>query len=393
VLTRPVAVVFAGCVVAGAVAGMAAAAVLGAAAHVLVAAVMAGASTGVAGAAVAVISQPVPAAAGVLADVVHGGMVLAAVAVLVAPALASVFGLSMVDGAGTLLFAGTVAGVACAGALAGVAWRRLADFPAAAISDAARLAGARTDAVVGLEPRYLLQIGERRYWRGRRLRSRSWPHVPPSFAVAWQEWRTLRRRPARLALLAASVALPAAVTGTSPAASPVVLVAVLIGGTAAALAAVSGARHDADHPTTGRWLAVSPGAVLAARSFLPTMLSATWLVAALAVLGHGHWWLLGPAVAPALATAALRMARRGTIDHASMPIVFPMTGTWVPTGWLLWIYSGVDLALIGTAPTLWALTVGNAPTTALLVVQATVSTATLATYLTAVSAITLTSRA
>jgi hypothetical protein len=74
------------------------------------------------------------------------------------------------------------------------------------------------------------------------------------------------------------------------------------------------------------------------------------------------------------------MARRGPIAHASTPIVFPMTGTWVPSGWIVWTYSGVDLALIGTVPTLWTVATHGTPTVGLIGVQTVVGAVTLAGY-------------
>jgi hypothetical protein len=72
-------------------------------------------------------------------------------------------------------------------------------------------------------------------------------------------------------------------------------------------------------------------------------------------LPPGPWWLLGAGAAPALAAGALRMARRGPIDHASVPIVLPLSMIAVPTGWLVWGLSGLDLAAPGCAVLLRAL--------------------------------------
>jgi hypothetical protein len=167
----------------------------------------------------------------------------------------------------------------------------------------------------------------------------------------------LGRRPGRLALLAASAALPAlaarAVDGTAPAAMA------SLGALLAAASCAAGARRDAGDPALSRLTAVGPRAALAARSVLPALVGGLWLASALAgleaagALPGGPWWPLAFPCAPALAAGALRMARRPPVDHA-MPVVATPLGA-IPTGPLIWALTGADIAVIGCAPALDAL--------------------------------------
>jgi hypothetical protein len=133
-------------------------------------------------------------------------------------------------------------------------------------------------------------------------------------------------------------------------------------------------------------LAVDGRAVMAARAVLPAMLAATWSALALAVLqaagtlpAGAWWWALGPAAAPALAAGALRMARRRPVDH-SMPVIDTPGGA-VPTGPLIWALTGVDLALLGSLPTLAALASRPASVAPYVAAQAVAGAAVLAAYI------------
>ncbi|HEX6685110.1 MAG TPA: hypothetical protein VF062_20130, partial [Candidatus Limnocylindrales bacterium] len=232
------------------------------------------------------------------------------------------------------------------------------------------------------------RAAEDRYWRGRRLRSRPWPRLPAPLLLAWPDWRMLGRRPGRLALIAASAAIPAALSGTIPAAIPALSAAIpaALSGTipAAASAALPAAIPGPPGAVVvlfGLSLAVAAAGtttlrrqprapmtrpVRVARTLLPMVLAAAWLSTALA-LGFGPRYMpLGIAAAPVVAVAAMRMARRGPIDHTSVPIVMPMSGSWIPTGWLTWSYTGLDVAVPGCLPMLLALFgTGVQPTAAL----------------------------
>lgn len=272
-----------------------------------------------------------------------------------------------------------------------------------------------------LDPGALAWIAEDNHWRGRKLRSARWPSMPAPLAMAWPDWLRLVRRPGRLAVVAASAALPA-VLAQAGGGGALVGVSVLAGGLAVAATGVSGARRDQDNPALARLLGVGMRQALLARALLPALLSGGWIAAALTAADPGGWitaalaatefgsgwtaaalaatepgsgwtaaaltaaepggvgtlWLFGPLVAPALAAAALRMARRAPVDH-SMPVIDTPGGA-IPTGPLLWALTGVDLALLGCLPAFVALTTPPADLTALLAAQALTGAAVLIAY-------------
>jgi hypothetical protein len=252
---------------------------------------------------------------------------------------------------------GTLAVVALAAGLAMLAIKTLTRFPAQAVVAASQRLGTAVNATIGLQPSDFTRAAEDRYWRARRLRSRPWPRrMPLPLLMAWPDWRTLGRRPARLALIAASTAIPALFHG-----GPVVIV----------LFGLSLAVASAGTATIRRSIARPPRAV----ACLPTVLAAVWLAVALTFLEPSGrwWWLLGVAAAPSVAVAAMRMAGRGPIDHASLPIVMPMSGSWIPTGWLIWCFTGLDVAVIGCLPLLLCLSSAPLQPTVAIVAQTVIS--------------------
>ena len=138
--------------------------------------------------------------------------------------------------------------------------------------------------------------------------------------------------------------------------------AVFVLGLAAASAGAGGVRRETDSPALRRLFGVADLPADAARLVLPALLAAAWLTGALGLLElagavpGGGWVWLGPAAAGVPAVAALRMARRGHIDHASTPVVMPMLGSRIPLGWLTWSLSGLDVAVPGLLAVLLALT-------------------------------------
>lgn len=268
-----------------------------------------------------------------------------------------------------------VAAAGCAAAVATFlvrqAWIALDRLPARAIIAASTRSGQVAQATVMVDPGALTWAAEDNHWRARTLRSRPWP-VRGAWALAWQEVRRTARRPVRFAVLVSSCALPALAVAAGLTAVATVLV--MAGALGAAASVTAGARRDSDNPALSRLLAVGRRAATSARALPPALLGAAWLSAALAgmsatgALSAGPWWLLGPACAPALAAAALRMAGRRPVDH-SLPIIDTPGGA-IPTGPLLWAMTGVDLALLGCAPTLVALAVQPADLIPYLMAQA-----------------------
>ena len=238
---------------------------------------------------------------------------------------------------------GTLALLVFAIALATAARRTLEGFPARVVVAASQRLGTAVNATVGLQPSDFTRAAEDRFWRARRLKSRPWPRFLPSpLLIAWPDWRMLGRRPARLALIAASAAVPALLHGTAS--------SILLFGLSLAVA-------SAGATSIRRGIAPAPtAAVRLGFACLPAVLAAGWLAVAL-TLTHpatGHW-LVGIVAGPSVAVGAMRMAGRGPIDHTSVPIVMPMKGSWIPTGWLIWSFTGLDLAVPGCLPLLWSL--------------------------------------
>ncbi|MEV0620858.1 DUF6297 family protein [Nonomuraea sp. NPDC050404] len=269
------------------------------------------------------------------------------------------------------------------GLLVRQAWASLDRIPTHALLTSSTRAGHVAGAAVSLDPGMLSWIAEDNHWRTRKLGSRRWPPLPAPFALAWQDWRRLARRPGRLLAIAATAALPAVVgqTGASPA---VVGLAVLAGALAVAALSTSGARRDADNPALARMIGVGLRPALAARAVLPALLSGVWAAGAAAGmaigagLGGGGSWLLGLLAAPALAAAALRMARREPVDH-SMPVLDTPMGS-IPTGPFIWASKGPDLALLGCLPTAVALATPSAALAPFLVAQGMMSAVVLVAY-------------
>ncbi|MFG6190786.1 DUF6297 family protein [Nonomuraea sp. JJY05] len=262
------------------------------------------------------------------------------------------------------------------------AWASLDRIPTRTLVTASTRAGHVANAAVALDPGTLTWIAEDNHWRARKLSSRRWPALPAPLALAWHDWRRVGRRPGRLGVIFAMSALPAVLAQAGGA--PVTLgAAVLAGSLAVAAVSVSGARRDSDNPALSRLLGVDRRQALAARAVLPTLLGGAWATLGLAALSAGGalpgaWWLFGPLTAPALAAAALRMARRSPVDH-SMPIIDTPGGA-IPTGPLRWALTGVDLAVLGCLPVVAALLSPPGPPAGFLAAQATASVLVLVGY-------------
>ncbi|MEV0590654.1 DUF6297 family protein [Nonomuraea cavernae] len=394
VLGRAVTVLLVIAVAGGAVLGLAALSAFGAPDNLvlrLVAALVVGVGAGAGGMAAAVLAQAAGAWDSWL-RVAIAGIVVMAVLVAVLGSGPARQALTAVAGAPVGL-AVSAAGLVAAGAavLLRRAWAALDRIPARRLLSSSVRSGRVISAAVTLDPGALTWAAEDDHWRGRALGSRPWPGFAAAggwgraLAPAWQEWRRAGRRPGRLAVLSGSVALPALAAQASGGMSVLPIGVLLCGALAAAVACTTGARRDGDNPSLARLLAVDGRALLAARALLPALMAGLWSTLALAglavagVLPGGPWWLLGPALAPALAAAALRMAGRRPVDHAQ-PVIETPVGS-LPTGPLIWALTGVDLALLGCLPTLAALTDPAASPATSVVVQALVGGGVLAAFL------------
>lgn len=372
--------------VIGTALGVAALAIVGASGGLalpLVTAVTLGVSLATAGIAATVLVQPSPATGTWFTTALIVAAALAAVITLAAMA-----GITppwpRVDLAG--LWPGAVAAAAVAGGTVRAVWGSLRTFPARTVRDASVRAGNATNLTIGLEPALVSWVAEDAHFRSVRLRSAPWPRLSAPAVIAWADWRTLARRPRRLVLLALTTLIPALADGAG-APSAVIL---FVGALAAAATGTSGVRRDGPDGGSGalpRTFGPSPAAVRAYRAILPAALSAAWLTCAYALLlltgaVTGPVWLaVGGVTAPALAAAALRMARRGPVDH-SLPHLDTPAGP-IPTGPAIWLLTGLDLALLGTAPLLLTLLAGAPLTWPVVATQAATSSAVLAAYLTA----------
>jgi hypothetical protein len=252
-----------------------------------------------------------------------------------------------------------------------VAVRALARTPNDRILEAATTAGTLADSVFGVEPSFVVDMVERRYWARRRLRSRPlWRRVPVLVA---QDLRLARRRPRRLLALAGATTLPA-LFAHAPA--WVLGAAVLAGGMVAAGTTTTTVRTDAANPVLLRLLGLSSRRAVTEHLVVPAVLAAVWSVGAFAVLQllgalpAGPWWLLGLTLGPVGAVAAVRRARVGFVDNGLLPVDTPM-GT-VSTGPMLASVVGFDGLLFGL-PALIAVAGGTPLTSTMIVVQAAVA--------------------
>jgi hypothetical protein len=257
--------------------------------------------------------------------------------------------------------------------------RAIGRTPNDRILEAATTAGTLADAAFGVEPSFVTDMIERRYWARRKLRSRRlWRRVP---VLVGQDLLLLRRRPRRLLWLAGGVALPA-LFGSAPA--WLLAVAVLIGGLNAGGVTTATVRTDTGNPWMLRMLGLSSREAVLQRSYVPVALAAIWSAAALTllrILGElpaGPWWLLGLVLGPVGGIGAVRKARTGFVDNTIMPFDTPMGS--VATGPLIAAFAGFDVLLLGV-PSIVLIGQGNPLSWTGVLVQAAVSALAVRAYL------------
>jgi hypothetical protein len=284
---------------------------------------------------------------------------------------------SAVPRAVTAVFGGLSTPVFVASALVALAlaatawlllWRRLAAFPAGVLQADSARSGRALLAAQFLNFSLLFWIAEDNHWRGRLLRSRPWPRLPPAVALAWADWRRLGRRLGPLVVLAVAAVVPAllgmAVTGRVR--PDLIATALIAGAVAVGAQGTTATKRDQDDPALRRLLGVDTGRGLAARAVLPALLSGGWLALALTVLCAAGtlsgwlWPLLGLMAGPGAAAGVLRLARTASINPADRGPDTPM-GTTPP--WLVSRALSVIVAVIGALPLLAALLKGQAHAT------------------------------
>ena len=279
-------------------------------------------------------------------------------------AVTAVFGgLSTPDFAAAALAALCVAAVAWL-----LLWRQLASFPAGVLrADSAR-SGRALLAAQYFNFSLLFWIAEDNHWRGRLLRSRPWPKLPPALALAWADWRRIGRRPWPLVMLAVAAVVPAllgiAITGRSR--PDLIAVALIAGAVAVGLQGTIASKRDQDDPALLRLLGVDAGRALVARAVLPSLLSGCWLALSLTVLCAAGtlsgwlWPLLGLIAGPGVAAGVLRLTRTARINPADRG---PDTAMGSTPPWLVSRMLSVIVAVIGAAPLFGALIRGQAHAT------------------------------
>jgi hypothetical protein len=257
--------------------------------------------------------------------------------------------------------------------------RGLAATPNERILEASRTTGTVFDSAYGVEPSFVTELVERRYWAGRRLRSAPLPRRLP--VLTGQDLRLLRRKPRRLLWLAVATTLPLLAAHGPVWMLPVVL---LLGAMSAAATTAATVRTDSGNPVLLRLLALSSRQAVGERLWVPGVLAAAWTGAAMLLLdvfgdvAPGPWWALGLALGPVGAVAAVGRARLGFVRNGLLPLETPF-GT-VATGPVLATVGGFDMLLLAL-PAVVSLVDGSALSWSEVSVQAVLSAAGLVAYL------------
>ena len=269
-------------------------------------------------------------------------------------------------------------------ALLALAVTRLAATPNDRILESSKTAGTLLDSAFGVEPSFVVDMVERRYWAHRRLRSRRlWSRIP---ILTAQDLLLVSRRPRRLAWIAGAIALPALL---SHGPAWLLAVAVLLGGLLAGAVSTGNLRTDAGNPVMLRMLGLDSRSAVWQRLWVPTLLAGIWYTAALILLDAlndlpaGPWWALGITLAPVGAVAAIRKARAGFVRNELLPLDTPM-GTLSP-GPLVTSVIGPDALLLGL-PTLVEIAQGHPLTWTTVLIQAVVSVTAARAYISATTA-------
>ncbi|WIM95593.1 DUF6297 family protein [Actinoplanes oblitus] len=262
-----------------------------------------------------------------------------------------------------LTVAATLAVVVTAGTALIV--RELALTPADRVLDAAKLTGTLFDSAFGVEPSFLTDMVERRYWSHRRLTTARPPARLP--VLTGQDFLMARRRLPRLLWLLAATPVPLLLAGAP---AWVTAVALPLGAMAAGRTTTGTVNTDSGNPVLSRLLGIGSRQALLQRLWIPGGLAFLWSLTALLLLQFagklppGQWWVLSLPLGVAGGVAAVRRARSGFVRNDLLPLDTPM-GT-VSTGPLVYAFAGPD-ALILAVPTVVGLIQG-APLSLTLVV-------------------------
>ncbi len=234
---------------------------------------------------------------------------------------------------------------------------RLGRLPARTVRESGSVATQAVGAVVSLDSRELGRalaggvLRPARRWSSRLRTARG-----PATALVTADLVLLRRSPRHLVQVAVAVLVPALVTVVPQLASPVgVVLAVVLGGGAAASAGAEGARWAEMAPVLDRALPLRHTTVRRLRMVVPALVALVWSVLALTAVARWadgpvvDWLALAVASTPVWAAAAVRAAYRPAPDWGKNLVATPAGA--VPTGVLAVIARGPDLVALCLLPT------------------------------------------
>ena len=147
------------------------------------------------------------------------------------------------------------------------------------ILESAKTAGTLFDAAFGMEPAWVTDMVERRYWAHRRLRTTRPPARLP--VLTGQDYLLALRRPGRLARLLLGTAAPLILTSAP---GWLLGVVVLVGAMIAAGTTTATVKTDAGNPVLLRMLGLTSRQALRQRFWVPAVLATVWATVAMALL-------------------------------------------------------------------------------------------------------------
>jgi hypothetical protein len=251
-------------------------------------------------------------------------------------------------------------GMVVAGAAVVAAVVRLPRIRLTTLRGAAASAGVITGGLGTADPGLLARVAEERRWQRSRLRGRL-PQRPGAPIIVAHDALTLFRLPARIPLLLALAAAPAYLTVLSVRGATLAA-AWIVAGLLAVGQATSNLRYDAERTALARLMGVTARRLYGLRAIVPTVVAVLWSAASVGLVlggadGTTSALLLGAAAGPALAAGGLRAARRAMVRH-DLPLIVTPFGT-IASGPVQWAMQGLDLAVVGTLPTLVAVAQGH----------------------------------
>jgi hypothetical protein len=275
---------------------------------------------------------------------------------------------------------GSYLGMVVAGVAVVVAVVRLPRIRLTTLRGAAASAGLVTDGLSTADPGLLARVAEERRWQRSRLRGHL-PRRPGGPMIVAHDALALLRLPGRLPVLVALAVAPAYLTALSITGATLAA-AWIIAGLLAVGQATSNLRYDAERTANARLMGITTRRLFGLRSVVPSVVAVAWSAASVGLLlggvdGVAPAVALGATAGLSLAAGGLRAAKRAMVRHDLPLIVTPM-GV-IASGPLLWALQGLDLAAIGTLPTLVAVAQGRFDPS-LIAIQATIGLAILYGY-------------